>query len=446
MKSVFWKMCVVVGAAAVSAGCGGGGGGGGAATAMSLSVAVNGAARSPDSGGRISVAPGDQVQITPNQPAQWTAASAAGSSITLRNGSAAPSAWSGQIVNDQPTAGSYTLTANSSANASVGAAITFAVSAGDTRNGKYQVFSTNGTRQQLALNFDVKSYDMTDDASVTVSGDIAANANAETGTWNFVNPRGTAATTARFRVTTDTVVGGFPFAKAFASPVAYAVQPFVASRAPVTSQAAIDGVYNRVGITLTASGMDSAIQQMRISNGGTRADVCNDSVVSTVAACTTLLTYQVKQGDAPGRWELFNSTTGADSGGFAIATIGGRNVYLVAGKSVAQTDARLFRIGVVETASVSGGVARGSDNTGAWGTTTIVGSSLSSSGTAAGGGALNPLALTLGPANVSINGLRVGRSGTNGYFVLQGAKIGAVVGARNNLVTQGYLQIGLLDD
>lgn len=444
MNNVFFRTGVAF-AVATLVGCGGGGGGS-SPNPVALTVKVNGAVRAADASGQVSVAPGDQVEISSNQATNWNGAPASGSTITLRNGSVASTVWAAQIVNGQASAGTYTLTGASAADASQAATVRLSVSAGDTRNGSYQVFATNGTRQTLALNFDVKTYEMNDpaNAAANASGSFAANA-AEAGTWDFVTPRGATAVTAKFRVTTDTVVGSFPFATAFAAAGNYSVQPFVASRALRTAQGEIVGVYNRFGISTTPNSRDSNIRQMQIDSNGTRMQQCNsDSPLYTVATCPTnlLQTFSITQGSTPDRWELKNVLNNVDGGTFSVANVGGQNVYLNAGSSTTVSNTQLFRVGVID-GNFTSGSARGADTTGAWGNAVASTGSATISGTSVNGASLQPLMLTLYTAQP--NGMRLGVSMNGNYYLTQGSKLGVMVGTSNNVNTQGYLQIGLLD-
>ncbi|MEH3085492.1 MAG: hypothetical protein PGN26_02925 [Xylophilus ampelinus] len=443
MNNVFFRTGVAF-AVATLVGCGGGGGGS-SPNPVALTVKVNGAVRAADASGQVSVAPGDQVEISSNQATNWNGASASGSTITLRNGNIASTVWTAQIVNGQASAGTYTLTGASAADASQAATVRLSVSAGDTRNGSYQVFATNGTRQTLALNFDVKTYEMNDpaNAAADASGSFAANA-AEAGTWDFVTPRGATAVTAKFRMTTDTVVGSFPFATAFAAAGSYSVQPFVASRALRTAQSALDGIYNRFGISITASGRDSTIAQMQIVSGGAQMKVCNDNTIYTIAACPSgsVITFNITPGSTLDRWNLTNVADNSNGGTFSVANVAGQNVYLNA-SSTQTAGTQLFRIGMLAS-NFAGGTARGGDTTGAWGTNTASLSAATSTGINAAGAALQPINLSLS-ASLQ-NTLYVGTpGGGNNYFLTQSGKIGAMIGARGNPATQGYLQIGLLD-
>src|ERR1700712_4383176 len=95
------------------AGCGGGGGGSGGggflpiapvtpaapAAVMTVSVSVNGASAVAASNGQYTVKPGDTVEITPSQSADWTTSTANASTVGLRNPNVTAAKWSAQIVN-----------------------------------------------------------------------------------------------------------------------------------------------------------------------------------------------------------------------------------------------------------------------------------------------------------------------------------------------------------
>lgn len=441
--------------------CGGGGGGGDttatntpsstatttAPAAGSLSVQINGVSRTADADGNIAINPGDAVSIASREPTGWTSSPVAGALFTLGIKLIDGRSWAATVLNRLTTSG--TLNVRATSLNGPGTSINFVVGAGDARNGSYTVFAANGTRQTLALNFDGLSYEMTDAASQTTSGTLAADT-TEAGTFRMVSIRnaGSAANTARLRTTTDTVVGTFPFANAYASPVSYSVQPFVASRALVTTQSALDGTYNRLAIRMTSTGRDSLISQIRVRNAGTFLDACNDPVVYTVATCPagSVRTYAVTPATTAGTWNGINVADATDTGSFSIATIGSQNVYLDAGTVSATTVPTVqFRIGTPEGA-FNNVTVRGGSTDGAWGSAAITDTSFGSTGVLpTNAGTTASLALLAagvsGPA-----GMRAGQAGNNaGYWLSQGGKLGVMVGARNNLATQGFLQLGLID-
>ncbi|QHI97742.1 hypothetical protein GT347_06905 [Xylophilus rhododendri] len=433
------------------AGCGGGGGNGGTVYApISVSLQVNGAAVTPSASGEVAVAPGDSVSIGTDQASTWSTSASDSSAITVAKASTTTQLWSGQLVNGTTSAVTYTVTATSVNGSGNTKAVVLKVGAGDSRNGSYSVFATNGSNQKLAINFDTKSLVMTDENNVAASATISANA-SEAGTWDITSPLNPNTTnTARLRVAADgnNIVGSFPFAVAFASPVRYAVTAFVASRALVTTAAQLDGVYNRLGIDITATGRDSNIRQVRVRGAGTIFETCNSVAVTAMASCSSFNTYTVTPNTTAGSWHIVNNADATDIGNFRIAVIGGQNVYFGAGAVVPDGPTRVFRIGPQDISTFANVTARGADTLGAWGKADVTSTSLASTGVDTTGTAyavnldLNTLA-SIGPL-----GMRGGTSReipANKFFVTQGAKIGAVVGARTNTATQGYIQIGLID-
>lgn len=431
----------------IFAGCGGGGGGGGgfpiiSAAALTTTVSINGAAASADSSGQYAVKPGDTVEITASSSSDWASTSAQAGAVTLRNPSVTPTKWAAQVVNTQTSQSTYTVTAKASANSALTKDTVLKVAGGDTRNGEYTVFSTNGSQLKLALNFNTQTYDMTD-AGGGVASNVFAADTTEAGTFVFKSERIVSpVNTARFRMAADTVVGSFPFTTA-ATPTAFAVQPFIASRALVTQQSALDGVYNRFGIQVNATSRNSQIRQTVVTNAGTMMLSCSEIAIEAIANCPSgsLLRYTVSPGTNSWSWNLVNVADPTDKGAVSIAVVGGQNVYLAAGPNT--TGSNVFRIGLPETTAWTYSVARGADTNGTWGTLTLdattgVSSLLKPDGTAGSiGYGLGNMG-TLGPL-----GMRGSGAPPNAYFLMQGVKLSVVVGAQGN--NAGYIQLGLQD-
>lgn len=317
----------------------------------------------------------------------------------------------------------------------------------DARNGRYKVYATNGSRQTLALNLDSKRYEMTDAAGTVASGSLAEDT-AEAGSFIFDSSRITStANTARFRFTTDTVVGSFPFAVAQVTPESYAVRPFVASRALVKTQTALDGTYNRLGINLTATTGDSSITQMQITGGGTTLYLCNDNTIYRVDNCpaASLRTYTVSAGPTVDTWHIVSTTNPADNGNFGIARIGGENVYLGAGINSSTPTISQFRIGLPERAAWPTVIARGGATIGGWGSTGADASYYTRTQTLPDGTSAT-LNATLGSmgTNGPLNMRAATFTGPNYHFASQSSKLFAMVGSRNP-ATAGALEIGLID-
>jgi hypothetical protein len=317
----------------------------------------------------------------------------------------------------------------------------------DARNGRYKVYATNGTRQTLALNLDSKRYEMTDETGTVASGSFAEDT-AEAGSFVFDSSRITSpVNTARFRLATDTVVGSFPFAVAQVTPVSYGVRPFVASRALVKTQAALDGVYNRFGINLTATTGDSSITQIQIANGGATLYLCNDNGIYRIDNCpaASLRTYTVSAGPTVDTWHIVSVTNPSDNGNFGIARIGGENVYLGAGVSSSTPTISQFRIGLPERATWPTIAARGGAANASWGGTSVDAANYARmqvlpDGTTATLNATLDSTGTISPLN-----MRTATFGSSTlHFASQSSKLFAMVGSRNP-ATAGALEIGLID-
>ncbi|MET3442072.1 hypothetical protein ABIC94_002853 [Variovorax paradoxus] len=444
-------------------GCGGGGGGAPIlpiTLPISVSVTVNGNAVN-SSNDHYSVRPGDKITVTPNQSADWTMISDPDGSISLRNPEISAAKWSAQLVNTTGAAGVLTVSAKATANAAFIKDVVFNVAAGDARNGIYKVFSTNGTKPTLSLNFDTMSYTLTDSGGTTLS-DVFVPDPSEVGAYVFKSVRNTPqAVTTRFRLAGDTVVGTFPFAvtATLASNV-YTSQPFVASRALVTTQSALDGVYNRLGLdrwilTHDKTLHNSEIRQVQVTAGGTVYLLCDEPSITSIASCpaASLRTYNVSAGIAPDEWSITNVADSSDTDTFSVARVAGKNVYLAAGPYPKLPNSMVFRIGLAESATWPVTNASGGDTAWNWGSlnfdaTTYSTVRIAQDGTTSG------FVANLSSPSPTIMGLRtfVGPDAGN-YFAMQDGALSVVIGAPSTPPTapfdagdpvSGYLQIGLV--
>lgn len=448
--SAFAGMAILIGGLA---GCGGGGGGGGGGgfpiavtTPMAVTINVNGAAATAGTDGLYAVKPGDTVEVTPNQNADWTSASATTGAIDVRNPDISATKWKAQIVNTTIAQSNFTVTAKATANAALTKDAVFKVVGGDARNAQYRVYATNGSQQTLALNFDTMSYTMTDAAGGVASDAFAADPTPTNG-YLFKSSRITSTfNTARFRLTANTVVGSFPFTQV-GSTTAYAVQPFIASNALVTTQANLAGTYNRLGLNLKPTIRDSNIRQVEVTAGGTQVLMCNEVAITAVANCpaASVLTYNVSAGSNASNWIITNAANPTDVGGFSIAQIGGEKVYLAAGATLNQPGEVVFRVGVQQQAAWPSSTALVTDTNGTWGALSLDASTYSVGFTRPDGstGSQSPAISLIGaPADINIRVAPLGGS-SNAYFIVQSGKIAVAVGARG---TQGgYIQFGLID-
>ena len=463
MQGTSRTLCAAVVLGALLTACGGGGGGGGggsdngstnlsgggvsapAQAELTVQVSVNGKPVTPDASGAYAVKPGDTVGVTPSQTANWTSANGGTGAITLRNPAVSGSQWTAQVVNTSTNEALYTVTANSGSGATLRSI--FKVAGGDARNGAYAVFATNGTRQTLVLNFDIKTYEMSEGMSKTVAGSLDKDPSAAE-TYVFYAPGNSDVTTARFRVAQDTIVGAFPFGVTQSPTVAYAVQPFVASRALATSQADLDGVYNRFGIDVSATAAVSDISQFRISAGGTTLRRCADMTIYRIDDCpvASLQTWSVSPGSSAGTWRMVQASDPAGYADFAMARVGDQKIFLAAGKLRTDPMASVFRIAVAESGNWPAGRGYGSTTKGSWGQVDVGATESFRTATAVDGTASSAHNIFGSLGLMGPQGIRTIVNGAPGetYFAMQGAGIFAIIGARN-LQTGGYLQLNLMD-
>ena len=328
-------------------------------------------------------------------------------------------------------------------------AITARLSGADPRNGAYYVYAangTNGTRQKLSINFDTRSYELTDSQGQSTSGTFSEDA-AEPGTYVFASSRITSAVnTARFRLTPDAIVGAFPFEKPWSNPVAYQVMPFVAARAFVTGPAQLDGTYNRFGVSRNSDGTsDSQILAMRISGHGTTLDMCFDNTIYRIDSCpaASKRTYAITA-STDFVWTAINIATPSDLLQFRMARIGGQNVWLSGGYTDAAPDVHVFRIGLPDSADWPRIRYIGASTEGSWGSnvfdeTTSVRTAVTPEGVT--GDLSLPFAEMGGPQGIrSLNA-----TGQKKYYAMQNGVLSVIVGTRNP-DTQGYIQINLFKD
>jgi hypothetical protein len=434
------------------AGCGGGGGGGGGAgipflpvapapapvAELKLVIEVGGASALPDSdSGNYSTVPGRQVVVRASDNVTWSGNSD-GNQITRTDVEAPPTLLNTRFANSsKTTAGNYTLVARTSDGRTK--QVTFAVKTGDYRNGDYTVFAANGSRQKLSINFDQSIFAL-DGAVVTgIGGGITPPASPGDA-WAFTGGVVTVPGAATFRPLVDTVVGGFPFAVPFSDPVTRTDFAFVAARALVTTQASLDGTYNRFRIDATASGRESTIGQIQVSGGGTVMKQCTGIKVLRISDCPAaqLVTSTVSAGSESGMWNLKNSD-GIVFGAFAIARIDGDNVYLSAGTSGTLPTTQQLAIGVPEAPSYPAFLSDGWSTKGTLDTSTVTPSDYK---LVSGASTTNLVLSTVAPD--APTGMRFGTDGTDGYFAMRSNRLEVLVGARGKAPTQGYLHLGVV--
>lgn len=364
MKSFVRTMAAVMAAASlVLAGCGGGGGGGGGggsdATPLALSVKINGAASA--AADSYNIKPGDSVEVSASQASTW---SVSPTQVQAQGLTSTASQWSAQLINALPAASTLTLSASAGGNAVQNKTINFNVAAADARNGSYKIYSTGGPRATLNLNFDLRTYKLSESnfGDPDLSGAFHEDGN-ESGTFVFDGTRaGADASGARFRVSEDAVVGAYPLARLQDNPLTYPVTPFIGSRAWVTAQAQLDGYYNRLG---TANSFPQ-MTQILISDGGTKLKQCSQSFPFAYCPNADFVTYTVAPASTQGLWNIVDGT-GTTVGSFGVAVRRGENVYLSAGRFSANSTDTIFRIGLREGTTWSAGQGWAVAAPGSWG-------------------------------------------------------------------------------
>lgn len=185
-------------------------------------------------------------------------------------------------------------------------------------NGTYKAFALNGLIQDLSLNFDTGNYRVTDSAGHTTSGTFTEDA-SDPGTYVFASSRiSVIHNTARFRRTTDGIVGAFPFATHGSNPTTFKIMPFIAARRFAMTRNELAGTYD----TLVIPGNTLPL---RINPEGTTVSFCHTLTCDTAADTTS----PINEGPEPGQWTI---SFVAQSLRFYVARFGSRKVLLASGE------------------------------------------------------------------------------------------------------------------
>ncbi|MDM0078259.1 hypothetical protein QTH90_27905 [Variovorax sp. J2P1-59] len=316
----------------------------------------------------------------------------------------------------------------------------------DTRNGDFKFFAGNGSRQALKIDFDQLIYVVTDNAGGTTSGTLV-KPSAPTGRYGVSSALVTTpASTSGLFAFNDTVVGAVPMAVPNSNPVSYAAYPFIASRSLVTTQANLDGIYNRFRVDATASGRDSFIGQAQISGGGTLMTQCLDNGIYRVELCPTASVHKstISADAESGMWNL----TGLDGvflGRFAIARVEGENVYLAAGGSPTNAGSSSFSVGFPEGASWAAFNGTGWSTNATMDTAIGAAATFSLASTAPTGAQMSTSYPLVDMGTNGPRGMRESTNGTDRYFFMRSGKLEAMVGARGNANTAGFLHLGVVN-
>jgi hypothetical protein len=358
------------------------------------------------------------------------------------------SKWAAQILNGTASAVTYTVSAKARANPSLTKATVLNVSGGDARNGSYRVYAANALQYQLTLDFNANVYTFVNqDGSAPVT-DTFNTDSSEPGTYFFKTSRvASVANTSRFRVTTDAVVGNFPF-----------IGPF-RHRQYLCGQA----LHRRSQAGHQPGAVGRHLQPARHPTHGQRGDFADhadgDLVRRHGAKALRRLDYLQhpelparfggdlhgqRDGD-PGVWGIVNNANPAENGRFAMAFIGDQKVYLSAGAAPSTPGMLVWRLAVQDTPVWAAATGHGGSTKGSWASINMTAtgntrSVINADGTTAAHANTYGGMGAQGPA-----GMRQFPDGTGStYFATYNTKLFTLVGA-SNVTTGGYLQLNLLD-
>lgn len=312
----------------------------------------------------------------------------------------------------------------------------------------YRLSATSGARPELRLDMMGRRYTLRDPSGEMLTGTFAPDP-AEPGTFVFASPRVTSvANTARFKVVGNIITGGFPFAVTQSVTPAFAVQPFVGSRAMEATPSGIEGVYNRFGIDVSPTTSISTIQQFQIFNNGTELVRCTNNIVYRIELCPAgnleHWTVDLSVATLPGSVRMVETANPSNYTSFSVAQSGGQKILLIAGQSLSDPTNAVFRIGLSDSSAWPTAAGHGLATTGSWGRVQVYADHSTRAVLLPDGTTSNTYNSLSSMGSSGPPGMRV-IYGTNGnYFVMQGAKIFALVGA-NTSGTAGYLQISLMD-
>ena len=299
----------------------------------------------------------------------------------------------------------------------------------DARNGSYTLMAADAREYSLALDFDAKTYRVAGNG-VDQAGSIAAQGDV----FSFLpgNAVGaTGASTTRFSLATNTVIGEFALPGG--------AVPFVAPRSFVSTLAGAVGTYNLLGRTVdTAGGVpNTTIQQAEITADG-RLRTCDDSTIFAIGNCPAA---SVTTGTVTVSGDQFTAATAGGNIVFRVAQVGTDKVFLRASASSGTT--RRFIVGVPAGSSFAVGSFTGGTTEPAWSTVSLTTGSFTSTGTSPAGvtttrtGTASPLAAS-GMGNV----LAINTTVDGNFFATRTSELGVVVAGRNSSQVPGFMAIG----
>lgn len=297
----------------------------------------------------------------------------------------------------------------------------------DARNGTYTMVAADAQEYQLALDFDAKTYHVTGNG-VDQTGTISE----QSGTFSFSPGNATGATgasTTRFQVATDTIVGEYPLPSG--------ALPFVAPRKFATTLADAVGTYNMMGRVVDTSGAapNTTIQQGQVT-ADAHLNTCDDNGIYDMPNCPAT---SVTTGTITVSGNLFTAQTANGKIPFHVALVGNDKVFLRASGSTGTQ--RRYIVGVPAAASFTGGTFAGATTEPAWGSVTLAATSFSSTGTSPAGTTTTKSG-TGAPIGYVPGILGISTAASGSFFAATGSELGVVVAARGNAVVPGFMAIG----
>lgn len=430
----------------------------GTSQAPTVAVSLKGAPLTPDSSGAYVVKPGDLVSIEVGTSVLWTAASEVSGAVAASSVQAGTKTWKATLLHERNTEDKFVLTAKYGSGTGDVLQIVFKVAAANDANGTYRMFSAVGSEYLFKVNFDLRQFALLDKSGTSLRSGTLKDDTTTAGTYVTVDAVSTASTSnnARFRVTTDTLVGAMPMPLPYpnANGVLMAF-PFVATRNVVTNKAALDGLYNRLDLTLTPDPSNgfpapsgSRVRQIQIAGQGATLDQCNEiSTISPLSSCSgagkALVHYTGSAApDVDGHWTFTNTVDSNDKLVFAVARVDGENVLLEAGFDSLVPTNGVFRIGTPSSAGFADLIAYGGSPLADWSKFTIAGSSITIDTMSVAGAATTATYPLLAPSAGEPLGFRkIDLGGGLVSFVTRSSALYVSVGFVN--LNSGLVQIGL---
>lgn len=306
----------------------------------------------------------------------------------------------------------------------------------DLRNGDYTVFASNGRPYTLTLDFNAMTYQMAG-AQLNVAGTLSRDAD---GIGYIFGATGTA----RFRLSSDLVVGGFEFLLTGSEHVYdEGVRPFVAARRFSTDLAALAGSsFNQLGLNLRRNDTIESVV-LPSSFGAGVLQSCRAPVPVRVDQCPAefLVNYALSV--------VGNDIQGVDTANeaevihFRVAQSGSA-LILLRSEDAADASGRHFRVGLAETDGLAGGSFATSSTSTAWGTTTLSDAAYAFTGTTSAGAAVNESAALQPLTSVAPTGLRRGTRASDGaaIYLANNEPLTLMLGQAGG-AAQGRMDIGL---